>query len=123
MKHRTVKLQASGVDLGDDFLFGVRLGFSGTPSDLLPPSLQPCHYEPGSEAKIISTLTSAKIVDFELVEEWDVDLLLEQIANGKFSALIDTGALITGYTNEQVARKLLSLGLRDKDACVFLDIF
>ena len=30
------KLSASGSDLGGDCLFGVRLGFSGTPSDLIP---------------------------------------------------------------------------------------
>lgn len=48
MHHQEQKLQASGVDLGGDTLFGVRLGFSGTPSDLLPRALRPCHYEPGS---------------------------------------------------------------------------
>ena len=36
-------------------------------------------------------------------------------------ALIDTGALITGFSNEAVARYLLSAGLGHVDACVFLD--
>ena len=34
------KLSASGADVGGDCLFGVRLGFSGTPSDLIPLSMQ-----------------------------------------------------------------------------------
>ena len=109
MKHRSVKLQASGVDLGSDMIFGTRLGFSGTPSDLLPRELRPCHYEQGSEAEIIRVLTSTTHVDCEfVVGEWSVDSLLRNIAaRGKggreYTALIDTGALITGYTNEQVA--------------------
>ena len=127
MKHRSVKLQASGVDLGSDMIFGTRLGFSGTPSDLLPRELRPCHYEQGSEAEIIRVLTSTTHVDCEfVVGEWSVDSLLRNIAaRGKggreYTALIDTGALITGYTNEQVARKLLEYGLVGLDACVFID--
>ena len=126
MKHRSVKLQASGVDLGSDMIFGTRLGFSGTPSDLLPRELRPCHYEQGSEAEIIRVLTSTTHVDCEfVVGEWSVDSLLRNIAaRGKggreYTALIDTGALITGYTNEQVARKLLEYGLVGLDACVFI---
>ena len=126
MKHRSTKLQASGVDLGSDMLFGTRLGFSGTPSDLLPRELKPCHYERGSEAKIVRILTSTKHVDSEFVPAgWSVDSLLREIAqpsSGKtYSALIDTGALITGYSNEQVARLLLDFGLDGMDACVFID--
>jgi hypothetical protein len=34
--HHTFNLSASGQELGGDILFGRRLGFSGTPSDLLP---------------------------------------------------------------------------------------
>merc|ERR1719399_2814024 len=98
MKHRSVKLQASGVDLGSDLLFGTRLGFSGTPSDLLPRELRPCHYEQGSEAEIVRVLTSTKHVDCEFVEPgWSVDSLLQGIAkptgkSQKYNALIDTGA-------------------------------
>ena len=126
MKHRNTKLQASGVDLGSDMLFGTRLGFSGTPSDLLPRELQPCHYERGSEAKIVRVLTSTRYVDSELVPAgWSVDSLLREIArpsSGKnYNALIDTGALITGYSNQQVARLLLKFGLEGMDACVFID--
>ena len=36
MAFATLKFSASGQELGGDLLFGARLGFSGTPSDLLP---------------------------------------------------------------------------------------
>ena len=39
LKYQCTKLTASGHDIGGRLLFGVRLGFSGTPSDLLPKSL------------------------------------------------------------------------------------
>lgn len=75
MKHQDAKISASGADLGtcvcaiceivftcqahfarwfagSSMLFGVRLGFSGTPSDLLPDELGGCRYEPGSQAQI-----------------------------------------------------------------------
>ena len=52
MKHQAAKITASGADLGSSMLFDVRLGFSGTPSDLLPRELGACNYEPGSQAKI-----------------------------------------------------------------------
>ena len=65
MAKQLTKLQASGVDLGGEMLFGTRLGFSGTPSDLLPKSLQPCHFEPGSEAEILRTLSSKLLVTSE----------------------------------------------------------
>merc|ERR1711865_467791 len=135
MEHRTTKLQASGVDLGSDMIFGTRLGFSGTPSDLLPRELRPCHYEQGSEAEIIRVLTSTKHVEFELIEiGWSVNSLLKNIAGGNKNnnknnktmkcpnnALIDTGAIVTGYSNEEVARSLLLYGLNGMDACVFVD--
>jgi hypothetical protein len=37
---------------GGSLLFGVRLGFSGTPSDLLPRELGRCQFEAGSQARI-----------------------------------------------------------------------
>ena len=74
--------------------------------------------------------------DFVTSEEFEPDLenpreattaLLKHIAtarqaNGKaYQALVDTGALITGLSNEDVARALLEYGLEHADACVFLD--
>eukprot|EP01124_Arcella_intermedia_P031565 TRINITY_DN7153_c0_g1_i1.p1 TRINITY_DN7153_c0_g1~~TRINITY_DN7153_c0_g1_i1.p1 ORF type:complete len:1682 (+),score=401.80 TRINITY_DN7153_c0_g1_i1:436-5046(+) len=123
LRHQVTKLQASGQDLGSNMLFGTRLGFSGTPSDVLPYQLRPCHYEPESEAKIINVLTSNTNVTFEVVIDSRVESLLNHIAtaNPSYNALIDSGALITGLSNEQVARALLEKGLKDKEACVFIN--
>eukprot|EP00457_Paulinella_chromatophora_P000008 gb/GEZN01000008.1/.p1 GENE.gb/GEZN01000008.1/~~gb/GEZN01000008.1/.p1 ORF type:complete len:5332 (+),score=895.35 gb/GEZN01000008.1/:82-16077(+) len=124
LTYQRVKLSASGVDLGSDILFGRRLGFSGTPSNLLPHSLYPCEFEPGSEAQIINLLTNPRLVGYSLVEsDWSVDSFLTSIAQSepKFYSLIDTAALITGKTNLEVAQHLLEKGLKHVDACVFLD--
>eukprot|EP01090_Pellita_catalonica_P013707 TRINITY_DN3317_c0_g2_i1.p1 TRINITY_DN3317_c0_g2~~TRINITY_DN3317_c0_g2_i1.p1 ORF type:complete len:610 (-),score=129.98 TRINITY_DN3317_c0_g2_i1:245-2047(-) len=123
MLHQKTKIQASGFDIGSDMLFGIRCGFSGTPSDILPVHLKPCHFEPGSEAHIVRVLSNPEYVTHETVETWSVQSLLKHIATADppFHALIDVGALVTGMNNEQVARFLLSHGLRGMDACVFLD--
>ena len=115
------KLAASGVDLGSAALFKIRLGFSGTPSDLLPKSLQPCMVEPGSDAQYMRVLTSNKFVQPSVVEAgWTVQSLLLWTVRHQpqFHALIDAGALITGMTNEEVARFLLDHGTMD--ACVYV---
>ena len=44
MQHQRLKLSASGQELGGSMLFSRRLGFSGTPSDLLPLDLGSCHH-------------------------------------------------------------------------------
>jgi len=133
LKKQTVKLQASGVDLGGEMLFQTRLGFSGTPSDLLPDGLKPCHFEPGSEAEIVRVLTNESLVSCEefslnrdepgkAVRELLQHIATSKQANGKgYRALIDSGALITGIGNEGVARALLDSGLPHCQACVFLD--
>ena len=38
-----------------------------------------------------------------------------------FHCLIDSGAMITGYSNQQVAEALLRLGLPHVEGCVFID--
>ena len=124
MRHQVTKLQASGVDLGSDMLFGTRLGFSGTPSELVPQDLKPCHFEPGSEAKIIRVLTSKQYVNYQMLADWNVRKLLLHVARAKsppYHALIDTGALVTGMSNEEVARFLLQEGLKGLDAAVYLN--
>lgn len=53
-----------------------------------------------------------------------MEVLLRRIATSvspRFHALIDTGALITGYSNQEVAQKLLSLGLSWCEGIIFLD--
>jgi hypothetical protein len=121
MNQQTTKLSASGAELGGSMLFDLRYGFSGTPSDLLPLELGSCGYEQGSEGQILSTLTNPSVVSTMVKEEWSVRQLLSEVANCGAHALIDTSALITGLSNEEVARYLLEHGLAHMDGVVFLD--
>lgn len=101
MNHQKQKLMASGIDMGSDMLFEKRLGFSGTTSDLLPTGMT-CDFEPGSEAKIVRTLTNPSVIStMDLQGDWDSQFILRTIATAKprFHALIDVGALVTGMTN------------------------
>ena len=138
--HRPAKLSASGVDLGGGTLFGSCFGFSGTPSAMLPAELKPKRVvdmmERGSNAKMIRTLTDRNLTKVELLstcvaagEKWSVDDVMKWVAHHstpRFNALIDTGALITGLNNEEVARRLLAVGgpgtgLSGIEVCVFFD--
>jgi len=131
------KLQASGIDVGGNAMFDLVLGFSGTPSRLLPTSLGDCQFESGSEAKIVRVLTSKNVIRplypgksdplcqslFIDKHSWTVEAVLLAVANANppYHALIDTGALITGFSSEEVARFLLDHGLREFHACVFIN--
>lgn len=123
MQHQVLKLSASGQELGGGMLFKTRLGFSGTPSDLMPLELGECGYERGSEGKITNVLTDPKVVSYTVQDEWSVEELLMDIAvrDPPAHALIDTGALITGMSNLEVARFLLDNGLPTMEGVVFLD--
>lgn len=68
---------------GSTMLCGRRLGFSGTPSDLLPLELGKCHYEKGSDGKMVYFLTSPTIVSAYKVMpgDWSAKSVLELIAN------------------------------------------
>lgn len=99
LNFQATKISASGFELGSDILFTKRIGFSGTPSNLLPNDLGDCEYEPGSDGKIINTLTSSSTVTYSFLDsDWTAKKLLHQIATDEnnFTALIDCGALITG---------------------------
>ena len=77
-------------------LFSRRLGFSGTPSDLLPLDLGACGYELGSDGQMLHVLTSTDVMDVQRVEVgWTVESLLRRVATAepRVHALIDTGAL------------------------------
>ena len=111
--HQGMKLSACGQELGGDLLFRRRLGFSGTPSDLLPVELGKCQYERGSEGKMLHLLTDAKdVMSAELLGDgWTAVAAASRGAVGTPLALIDTGALVTGMTNLEVAHFLLTEGL------------
>ena len=97
MRNQDTKITATGQAVGGDMLFSCRIGFSGTPSDLLPRELGKCGYERGSDASMISTLTSTSVCSHEVLPDvWDVESLLDRIkwassTGVEFNALIDTG--------------------------------
>lgn len=99
---RPSKLHASGQELGGDAIFGARLGFSGTPNDLVPAEL--CvDYDAGTDGKIACVLADTSVVALEVVESgWTPKSLLRRVATEPFDALIDCGALITHMTNLEV---------------------
>jgi hypothetical protein len=137
MQFHQRKLQASGIDVGGTILFRNVLGFSGTPSKLLPVSLGECKFEAGCEARVVKILTSLDHVIplypskkcqkwkflFQDETEWTVESILKGIARAEppYHALIDAGAIITGFRNEEVARYLLLNGLTKFKACIYLD--
>ena len=59
---RTSRFSASGQELGSTLLFTRRVGFSGTPTDLLPADLGRCAFAKGDDAKMLSTLTDPAVV-------------------------------------------------------------
>ena len=121
-RHQGVKLSACGQALGGNMVFQHRFGFSGTPSDLLPKELGRCHYEKGSDAKMIHFLTDVNVTSYEYIDKgWQVCTLLDKVSSANCNALIDTGALITGLSNYEVALYLLQKGLEGKEGVVFLD--
>ena len=95
--------------------------FTGTPSSLLPMELGTPQMEKGSQGKIISVLTDPEVLSVciksTLVKSfasceaddamasgaWPATDLLKFVAtaNPPFRALIDTGALITGMSNQE----------------------
>jgi hypothetical protein len=124
LAHQNLKLSTCGQELGGEMLFGRRIGFSGTPSDILPLELGSCQYERGSDGKIVHFLTSPSIVrHVNMSAGWNAQSLLDYVATAKptFHALIDTGALITGMSNKGVAKYLLGAGLSSMKGVVYLD--
>ena len=122
MRFQPSKLSASGQELGGDLLFRCRIGFSGTPSNLLPVEFGACQFEEQDDGRILNTITCPHVVSVDVLQTgWSVMEVLRRVATGGYHALIDTGALITGMDNYTVARTLLELGLANMEACVFLD--
>jgi len=121
------QLSASGQELAGSQVFGFCLGFSGTPNDLLPKAMGQCAYAEGDDGDILAVLGSPDVVSVERHDSWNPEMLLRIIANArgdhgpKYHALIDTGALITGMTNYEVAEYLLKQGLAGIQGVIFLD--
>ncbi|KEG08962.1 NXN protein [Trypanosoma grayi] len=125
MNFQGMKISACGHELGSSMLFTQRIGFSGTPSNLLPLDLGECFYEPGSDGRVLSVLTDPAVVTAEVLPpDWMPLRVLDRIATAHppYHALIDAGALITNMENEDVARYLLGkLSPTLFDGVVFLD--
>ncbi|KAK2197865.1 bifunctional EF-Hand 1 [Babesia duncani] len=125
MEHTTLQLTASAHELGSSMLFAIRLGFSGTPSQLLPAEMGGCHYSPGTDGKILKILSDDSVVRGLgiLPKGWTSESILDFVASSPLKplALIDTGALVTNFTNLQVAKQLLQRGLNHVDGVVYLD--
>ncbi|KAJ9467248.1 Vacuolar protein sorting-associated protein 27 [Diplonema papillatum] len=114
------QLSASGQELSSSLLSGYRFGFSGTPNDIMPEAMGKCHFSETDDGEMIKTLIDPAVVSVTSVASRDPSYLLQHVSESKASALIDTGALITGFTNFEVARKLLELDIPFKGV-VFLD--
>jgi hypothetical protein len=125
MEHHHEKISASGQDLGGEMMFGRRVGFSGTPSDLLPEELGQCHFDECVDGKILDYMTSQAICSTRLLSSsWSVKSLLDDIikADPPFHVLIDSGALVTGMSNYETAKYLITNGLNDQfEGVVYLD--
>ena len=129
MQFQVEKISASGGDLGGKFVFKKRVGFTGTLSSMLPMSMGACGFNRGTEGEMVHVLTEPSIVKpiGGLGRDWTSKSLLDMIAkgdtrlDGPLHALIDTGALVTGMSNFEVARALLELGLHHMRGCVFID--
>ena len=81
LAHQGLKLSTCGQELGGNILFGRRIGFSGTPSDIVPLELGGCQYERGSDGRVVHYLLSPRIMSTVTVEHgWDVHSLLNFIA-------------------------------------------
>jgi len=123
------QLSASGQELAGPQLFGQCLGFSGTPNDLLPRSMGACVYAKGDDGKVIQALSSIQTVSVWELGSWTPSSILDVVAKArasnsrrpKYHALIDSGALVTGMTNKEVAEYLLKTGLEGLDGVLFLN--
>jgi len=103
-------------------LFARRVGFSGTPTELLPKGLGRCHFAPGDDAAMFTTLTDPGVMALKQMDgAWTVNSLLENVIAEDAEALIDTGALITGMSNMEVAQFLASHKDFKKQAVVYLN--
>lgn len=121
LRSQKVKLMACAQELGSNMIIKDRMGFSGTPSALLSRGLT-CGFEKGADAQMILNTTSPKVMTGVIIL-WSVRSLLDLIRrqDPPAQALIDT-ALITLFTNEEVARYLLADGgLKRMQGVVFLD--
>ena len=107
LKHRSHRITASSEELAN--LSKRSLGFSGTPTTVLPKAMGRLSLDERAEGAFLKLLSSRSCVKdvHVLPVDWDVDQLLTTVANSGAHCLIDIGALVTGFTNAEIAGKLL----------------
>ncbi len=82
LAHQGLKLSTCGQEIGGDMIFSRRIGFSGTPSDIVPLELGSCQYERGSDGKVVHYLTSPDVVEcVNIGVNWNATSILDYIAN------------------------------------------
>ena len=122
---RPSKLAASGQELGGAAIFGARVGFSGTPNDLVPAELGPCAFEAATDGRVARVLGDARVVARVALEAgWTPASLLGRVARearAPYRALVDAGALVTGLSNREAAAALLAGGLGHCDGVLYFD--
>jgi hypothetical protein len=67
MRSQRMKISASGQSVGGDMLARRRVGFSGTPSDLLPKELGRCDYETGDDGMMLTTMLNRAVASYEFI--------------------------------------------------------
>ena len=88
LAHQGLKLSTCGQELGGEMLFGRRIGFSGTPSDIVPLELGGCQYERGSDGRVVHYLLSPLVMDTVMLSTgWNVKTLLDFIATVRIVCL------------------------------------
>lgn len=86
LAHQGLKLSTCGQEIGGDMIFSRRIGFSGTPSDIVPLELGSCQYERGSDGKVVHYLTSPDVVEcLNIGVNWTATSILDHIANVSFN--------------------------------------
>jgi hypothetical protein len=68
MRNQRSKISASGQAVGGDMLVGLRVGFSGTPSDLLPEELGKCDYETGDDGMMLTTMLDKNVTSYQFLQ-------------------------------------------------------
>ena len=99
MRFQELKVSACGQCLGAaNMLFHRRLGFSGTPSDMLPIDLGRCQYDKGIDGSIVHTLASTDVVTHMHVgkskNKWTIRGILDHVARKRNPRYVGAGLFV-----------------------------
>jgi len=77
------QLTASGQELAGPQLFGLSLGFSGTPNELVPKAMGKCMFAKGDDGQMMSVLTNLAVVSVHNFQTWSPSSILDFIAESR----------------------------------------